>query len=297
MDAVSAESDRANTPPVVVINDAMAKAIWKDRDALGQRMRVGSDTAPLMTIVGISENIHASRLSGAPEFWYYLPLEQYRASIGPVYASLYARVAGRAEDHLETVRRRLQREMPGSGYVTATPLRELLAHTSQSWELGATMFVGFGGLALVLAALGLYSVIAYAVAQRTHELGVRIALGAGVRDVFRMVIGQGVAFAVAGIAIGSIVALWAGRWIEPLLFAQSPRDPAVFGAVAGVLLIVAVVATLRPAIRAMRVDPTVALRADVLRSYWVVTTVVLRSLLRLMRRYAVTTVVSCSKTR
>jgi putative ABC transport system permease protein len=256
------EEDRANSAPVVIVNEAMASALWPGQDAIGKQMRLPGAQRPPMTVVGIAENTRAGRLQGNPEFWYYLPLEQYKAHFGTAYASIFVRVNGRAEEYLEPLRRSLQKQMPGAGYVTAVPLRQLLAPRQRSWELGATMFVAFGALALVLAAIGLYSVIAYAVAQRTHELGVRIALGAGVRDVLRMIVGQGVAFAVAGIAIGSVIALWAGRWVEPLLFAQSARDPMVFLTVAAVLLFVAIAATLRPAIRATRVDPTVALRAE-----------------------------------
>jgi ABC-type antimicrobial peptide transport system permease subunit len=152
--------------------------------------------------------------------------------------------------------------MPGVSYVTARPLRTFVTPRQRSWEFGATMFVAFGALALVLAAIGLYSVIAYAVAQRTHELGVRIALGASLGDIMRMILGQGVAFAVTGIVIGSVIALWAGKWVEPLLFAQKARDPTVYAGVALVLIVVAIVATLRPAVRATRVDPTVALRSE-----------------------------------
>ena len=256
------ESDRANAPPIVIVSQSMADAIWKGRDAIGQQMRVGSDTAPMLTVVGIAENIRARRMRSEEELWYYLPIDQYEAQFGPAYQSLFARVDGRPEDYVESLRRRMQREMPGVGYVTAMPFRQLVAPRQRSWEFGATMFVAFGALALVLAAIGLYSVIAYAVAQRTHELGVRIALGAGVRDVLRMVLAQGVTFAIAGIAIGSGIALWAGRFVEPLLFSQSARDPWVYLAVAGVLLVVGIVATLRPALRATRVDPTVALRAE-----------------------------------
>jgi ABC-type antimicrobial peptide transport system permease subunit len=124
------------------------------------------------------------------------------------------------------------------------------------------MFLAFGGLALVLASIGLYSVIAYDVAQRTHELGVRIALGARLRDLVRLVLGDGLRFALLGVAAGSGIALWAGRWIEPLLFDQSPRDPFIFGAVAAVLLTAALIASLIPALRASRVDPSMALRVE-----------------------------------
>src|SRR6185436_10342847 len=116
------------------------------------------------------------------------------------------------------------------------------------------------GLALALAAIGLYRVIAYGVAQRQKELGVRIALGASRGSVVRLVVVGGVRMVVLGIGIGAVVALWAGRWIGTLLFNESPKDPVVFGAVAGVLVVVAVVATALPAFGASRVDPNVALR-------------------------------------
>jgi ABC-type antimicrobial peptide transport system permease subunit len=124
------------------------------------------------------------------------------------------------------------------------------------------MFLVFGGLALVLAAIGLYSVIAYDVAQRTHELGVRIALGARLADVLRLVMGDGVRFAVIGVGAGGVIALLAGRWIKPLLFDVSPNDPVIFAAVTGVLLAVAALASMVPALRAAKVNPSVALRAD-----------------------------------
>jgi ABC-type antimicrobial peptide transport system permease subunit len=141
-------------------------------------------------------------------------------------------------------------------------LVDLVAPQQRSWEFGAKMFVAFAVLALVLAAIGLYSVIAYAVAQRTRELGVRIALGASVGAVLRLIVGQGVVFAFAGIAVGSGVALLAARWVQPLLFGTPARDPAVFVGVAAILLCVAFAATLRPALRATRVDPTITLRAE-----------------------------------
>jgi ABC-type antimicrobial peptide transport system permease subunit len=128
--------------------------------------------------------------------------------------------------------------------------------------LGTTMFVAFGVLALLVAAVGLYGVISYNVAQRRHELAVRIALGAQAHDVVRLVVGQGVRFALAGVAIGLGLALLAARWIQPLLFQQSARDPATYGVVAAILLAVALVASALPARRATRADPNSALRAD-----------------------------------
>ena len=124
------------------------------------------------------------------------------------------------------------------------------------------MFTAFGALALVLAAVGLYSVIAYNVTQRKHELGVRLALGAGRGKIVRLVVREGLSFSLAGIVIGAAVVLAAGPWIAPLLFKQSPYDPAVLAWVTTVLLGVAIIAGCLPALRAAGLDPKTALRAE-----------------------------------
>ncbi len=124
------------------------------------------------------------------------------------------------------------------------------------------MFVAFGALAVVLAAIGLYSVIAYSVAQRTHELGVRRALGAQAADVMRLVVSDGLRVTGVGVAIGIVAALWAGKWVKPLLFDTSPNDPVVFIVVAVTLIVVAAAASWVPALRASKVDANVALRTD-----------------------------------
>jgi ABC-type antimicrobial peptide transport system permease subunit len=128
--------------------------------------------------------------------------------------------------------------------------------------MGSTMFLAFGVLALVVVAVGLYGVISYNVAQRSHELGVRIALGAQARDVVRLIVGQGARLATMGLGLGLALAYLTGRWVQPLLFQQSARDPAVYGAVSVVLLSVALVASALPALRATRTDPNSALRSD-----------------------------------
>jgi predicted permease len=251
-------ADTKDAPRVMVVSDAMARVLWPGRDAIGQCVRVQADTMPCTTVVGIAENIKARSLTGDAEFHYYMPIEQYQ----PARANLIIRIRGNASDYVEVVRRALQAEMPGSAYVVAHAMREVIGPQEQSWQAGATMFVAFSGLALMLAAIGLYSVIAFDVAQRTHELGVRIALGAQVRDVLRLVIGAGVRFAIVGVGLGLALALAAGRFIRPLLFDVSAHDPFVLCAVSVLLLGVAVVAGAIPALRATRVDPNVALRAD-----------------------------------
>ena len=124
------------------------------------------------------------------------------------------------------------------------------------------MFVAFGVLALVVAAVGLYGVIGYNVTQRMHELGVRVALGAQSRDILGLVVGQGVRFAAAGAALGTVLAYAASRWIEPLLFRQSAKDPVVYAIVGTILVLVALAASAAPALRASRADPNTALRSE-----------------------------------
>ena len=162
----------------------------------------------------------------------------------------------------EEVRKRLQPLMPCHAFVSTLPLVDLIDDRRRSWEMGAKLFGGLGGLALVVAAIGLYAVIGYNVAQRMHELGVRIALGAKTRDVIRLVVGQGVSFALVGVAIGGALALAAGRWVQPLLFQQSARDPVVYVAVGVLLMLVAILASSVPAVRATRADPNRTLRAE-----------------------------------
>ncbi len=249
--------DRATSPRVAVINEAMAKLLWPGQEPLGKIMRINSDTAPPITIVGIAEDIRRENLTD-PEPMYYLPLTQFPFSEDFVTI----RTKGPAADDVESVRRALQPLMPGVSYISTTPVSKIMSVSTRSWRLGATMFTIFGALALVLAAIGLYSVIAYNVTQRMHEMGVRVALGAQARDVIALIVREGIWIVVPGIVLGGLAAIAAGRWIAPLLFNVSPKDPSVIGGVVVTLLVVAVTASWIPATRAARVDPNEALRAD-----------------------------------
>jgi predicted permease len=253
-----AAQDVAGGQRVMVVSEAMAKVLWPTADAIGQCVRVGADTAPCTEVVGVAENIRSQRLAEDAGFFYYMPAAQFNPDMG----GLFVRTAERGGASPETVRRRLQPLMPGAAYVTVTPLSDVLGRQTTSWRLGATLFTVFGALALVLAAVGLYSVIAYSVAQRTHELGVRVALGAEVGDLVRLVLRQGMGLALVGVVLGGAIAFVVGRWVKPLLFDVSPHDPLVFAGGAAVLLGVAALASLIPARRAGRVDPILALRAE-----------------------------------
>jgi putative ABC transport system permease protein len=254
--------DRAGAPLVTVVSEAMARKLWPGRDALGQCIRIGwwpakADTMPCTTVIGVAENAVNSFEEDLP-LRYYLPGDQvdFGGSL------LLLRMRGDPIAAVDGVRRALQAVMPGLSYVFVQPFSELIERQRRSWRLGATMFVGFGVLALLVAGVGLYGVIAYMVAQRMHELGVRIALGAQGRDVVRLVVGQGLRFAIAGVAVGCLLALAAARWIQPLLFQQSATDPVVFGVVGILLIAVAVVASTVPAVRATRADPNTVLRVE-----------------------------------
>jgi putative ABC transport system permease protein len=232
--------------------------LWPGKDPIGQCMKVVADTMPCTYVVGIAENIKEQSLSTDSSYFYYLSSAQFNPNTG----GMFIRTRGEATKFQEGVRRRLQREMPGASYITITPLNEILGSQTRSWQLGATMFVAFGALALVLAAIGLYSVIAYNVAQRRQEIGVRIALGATQADIARLVVGGGMRLVIVGILSGGAIAVWAGGAIEPLLFRQSATDPFVLGSVGVLLLGVALCATALPALSAARVDPQLALRAE-----------------------------------
>ncbi|MBX6365780.1 MAG: ABC transporter permease [Gemmatimonadetes bacterium] len=251
--------DVAGAPGAMVVSEAMARRLWPgQQDPIGQCVKLAADTVPCTYVVGVAENIKNNSLSDDPELYYYLSAEQFN----PDRTGLLVRTRGEAAPQAERIRRLLQPVMPAPAYVTVTPFAEVVGEEMRSWRLGATMFVAFGALALALAAVGLFAVVAYDVTQRRHELGVRVALGARVGDVVGLVVRQGLRIGVVGIAIGCVIALAGARWVQPLLFNVSARDPLVFAGVAALLAAVAVVASWLPALRAARVDPTEALRTE-----------------------------------
>jgi ABC-type antimicrobial peptide transport system permease subunit len=167
-----------------------------------------------------------------------------------------------ARGELERVRRAVMRAMPGDGFAVVRPLQDVVDNQSQSWRLGAALFVAFGGMALAVAIVGLYGVVSYSVTQRMHELGVRVALGARSVDVVRLVVVQGVRPVSIAVGIGLAIAWAVAPRVQPLLFRQSAVDAAMYAGVGVTMLVVAVVASAIPAARAARVDPSTALRSD-----------------------------------
>ena len=253
-------ADRSSGARVVVVNETLARLWWPTDSPLGRCMKIGGDTMPCSEIIGVVENSRRFQLLEDEGAQFFMLLEHAPAYAQPTVA--FIRVQGDPQALVGTIRRRLQMSMPNLPYVSVEPYQDHVSPQTRSWRLGATMFGAFGALALVLAAVGLYGVLAYDVSQRVHEMGVRVALGARSSHVFRLVVGDGLRIVLAGATVGFALALLAGRFVAPLLFQTSPREPAVFGVVALVVLTVALMATLVPAWRAGRVDPVVALRAE-----------------------------------
>jgi ABC-type antimicrobial peptide transport system permease subunit len=175
---------------------------------------------------------------------------------------LYLRASGDEAGLASRVRAELLALEPRLRYVDVDPLADMTATETRSWRLGASMFTVFGVLALIVASIGLYSVLAFDVAQRTRELGLRSALGAGATRLLGDVVLRAMRMTVAGLAIGIVAALLFAPRLSGVLFETSPRDPLTHAGVAVTLLIVAVISSGLPALRASRVDPNIALRSD-----------------------------------
>jgi ABC-type antimicrobial peptide transport system permease subunit len=259
-------ADRRGTPLVIVVSEAMARVLWPGRDPLGECIRVGLgdrvdlSSLPCTTVIGVAENSAQQDMGDDPRFMYYLPYDQVAS--WEVSTILLRLSADDAESRVEEVRRSLTRAMPGDGLVVVRPLQEVVDDHMRSWRLGATLFVALGGLALVVALVGLYGVISYQVTQRMQELGVRVALGARSSDVIGLVVWHAVRVASTAVAVGLLLASLTAHWVQPLLFRQSATDPALYGIVAGAMLLAATAASLVPALRAARADPCTALRAE-----------------------------------
>ncbi|MGH7620089.1 MAG: ABC transporter permease [Gemmatimonadaceae bacterium] len=247
---------------VAVINENMAIHFWGSADAaLGKRFTFGSPTdtaARWNTIVGVAADIKHKQLNSDPDFQGYMPYRQG----GWNSAAIIVRTQGDPTRSTATVLsalKQLDRQVPAYG---VTSLDAGIERSYWQSALYGKMFAAFAGIALVLAAVGVYGVISYAVSQRTQEIGVRVALGAQRGNVLRLVVGQGAVLGALGIGIGLVGALSVTRFLRTMLFGVSPFDPASFIGVAAVLSVIALLASYIPARRAARVDPVEALRHE-----------------------------------
>jgi putative ABC transport system permease protein len=246
----------------IVITQGMARLLWPRETALGKCMKFGGDTAPCREIVGVVHDTQRDMgmiKEGDQRMQYYLPLAQLPPDITPAAIMLRSEAPLALAGPARTILMQLK---PDLRYVETETFEQIFMPDFQSWRTGAGVFTSLGALALVVAGIGLYSLLAYGVVQRTREIGVRIALGARTAKVVGLVLQEGVLLVLGGVVVGLGIALFAARSVAPLLFKTNPTEPLVYLAVAAILLLIAIIAGALPAWRATRVSPMTALRAE-----------------------------------
>jgi predicted permease len=252
------EADGANAPPVVIVNDAFARRYWPGGDALGKRLSANGSRGPFREIVGVVRTGKYNTLGEEPRPFYYLPLlQEYQGTV-----VLHARTSTDPRALIATVREAIRSADAAVPVFDAKTMEDQMLVALLPARLAGILLGAFGMLALLLAAVGIYGVMAYSVAQRTREIGLRMALGAGAREMLVLIIGEGARLTGLGLAIGIIGALGLTRFISSLLYGIQPADVVSFGGAAVVLGLTAVLACYIPARRAIRVNPVVALRYE-----------------------------------
>jgi putative ABC transport system permease protein len=253
-----AETDRANSMLVAVVNKQFAHSILRDRDPIGRRFRWGP-SSPWITIVGVVGDIRRGGKAKeiAPEA--YLPAAQPTPSRLSDFAF---RAAGDPKQLVAAVQQQVWAIDKDQPVTQVRTLEEVISQAASERRFQTTLLAMFAGLALLLALVGVYGVISYAVSQRTNEIGLRIALGAQRSDILRMVIGKAMLLVIVGIAAGAAGAFALSRYLTTLLFHIKPSDPLTYSALAALLSLVALLACYVPARRATRVDPMIALRYE-----------------------------------
>jgi putative ABC transport system permease protein len=252
--------DRAGSTQVAIVNQTMARLLWPGRQALGQCLRIGDEKAPCSLVVGIVEDARRAQLREEPTMQYYVPLGQEPRRLAS--RALFVRATGEPEALSPVVRRELLGVASNLPYVEVQPLADLLAPQIHPWRMGAEVLTLFSLLALGLAMVGLYGVVAHSMARRTYELGVRIALGAEWRHVLWLALRQGLLIGLTGAAAGLLLTLAAGRFLQPLLFEVSARDPWTLASATATVLLVAIAASYTAGRRVRRLDPAAVLRVE-----------------------------------
>jgi putative ABC transport system permease protein len=255
-------SDGAGAPHVALVNEAMARRYWPGQSPIGRRIRQGPMTRPWVTVVGVVGDVRHNGIEVAIKEKFYRPHAQFHETAGFVVRNMNL-VVKTADDPMalvSSIRAEVRALDPNLPIANIRPMTEVVASAMARPRLAGWVLTLFGVLALLLAAVGLYGVLAYLVSQRTHEIGIRIAVGADAARVRRMVLREGLGLAAAGIALGLVAAAALTRLIETMLHGIDRHDPVTFAIVPVVLVTVALAASWLPARRATRVDPVVALR-------------------------------------
>jgi ABC-type antimicrobial peptide transport system permease subunit len=255
-----ADSDGETAPPVAIVNQTVAEKFWPGQDVIGKRFRVAGSRGPFAEIIGIAVNGKYMVMGEPPQPFFYLPLAQSYSSL----RTMQIRSSVPPESLLLQLQREIRSLAPDLPIFDAETMEQILAGANGYFvfRFGATMAGVMGFIGLILAVVGVYGVMSFSMAQRTREIGIRMALGANRRDVLKLVLRQGLAIVIAGVAAG-IVCGWAlTRAMGRFSAGPSGAGPLIFGGAAALLLGVALLACWIPARRAMRVDPMVALRYE-----------------------------------
>jgi predicted permease len=253
--------DVAGATPVAVVNQTMAGLLWPGGDALGKCLKVGGGKAPCSAVMGVVEDARREGIQEGPTLQYYVPIAQASARFSS--RALFVRARQDVDEQLQgLVRREVQSLEPDLPFVEARSLADLVAPQLQPWRTGMAVLSFFGALALLLALVGLYSVIAHTLENRSYEMGVRIAHGAQRRDVLWLIFRQGLGIGAAGAAGGALLALGTGRFLQPLLFQVSARNPLILGGASVLVVLLALLASWISAQKIRHLDPAVVLRAE-----------------------------------
>lgn len=254
------EQDRQDSPHVAVVNETMATLLWPGQDPIGRHFRFNTSDGPLLEVVGLTPTGKYTLIAEPPRPFFYVPLSQHYRGL----RVLAVRAAVPPMNLAEAVKREFQALDPDLPVTDVMSMERSLAGPNGFllYRIGALFASGLGMLGLLLAVMGVYGVIAHSVAQRTHEIGIRMAIGADRRDILRLIVSQGLWPVAIGLGIGLLGAAGFSRVLRSLLLEVSSMDPLTFGAVSALLALVAWVACYIPARRATRVGPLVALRYE-----------------------------------
>jgi predicted permease len=255
------EHDTQSGESVVIVNEELARAYWPGQDALGKRLQIQGQ-APWRTVVGISGNVLSQGPDGGFNPELYIPYQQFPWLQGPKHLVVRASATVKAESLVRAVTQEIHRFDKNQPVADIATMEEIAREPIRQQRMVMALLTSFAGLALVLSALGIYGVLSYSVAQRTREIGLRVALGADRTSVLRLVVGAGIRLALFGIGAGTAVALVLTRLMSNLLYGVRPADPLTFSVVTIVLAATSILACYVPARRASRVDPMVALRYE-----------------------------------
>ncbi|MBA2301031.1 MAG: ABC transporter permease, partial [Acidobacteria bacterium] len=257
-------ADKTGTQLVAMINEEMARRYWPGRDALGGRFKRGGPDRLWITVVGIVADVKHNGITGVVKEKFYVPHTQWHVSTGDAIRSmsLVIKASGDPLSIVGSVRREITALDPALPVADIRTMDDVVGATLSTPRFTGVLMTVFATLALALSAIGIYGVLSYVVSRRTREIGIRVAIGAGRGQVLRLVLRQGLALTFTGVAIGLALAIWGARLMQPVLHGVKPGDPMTFAAVASVLTLVAILASLIPALRATRVDPVVALKAE-----------------------------------